>query len=108
MHNTLLVNIIQANTFETYIQIIKTIMFANMCSQILTTASPICVKMAEVALTWSMDTAVCVLRDTQALTAKQVRLTIVDHYNILLHLLLSHRPSYLLTCSCMFFNVHTF
>ena len=40
--------------------------------QILTTASQIDVKTAEVALTWSMDTAVCVLQDTQALTAKQV------------------------------------
>ena len=49
-------------------------MFTNICSQILTTASPIGVKMAEFALTWSMDTAVCVKRDTQALTAKQVRL----------------------------------
>ena len=60
----------------------ETFIFANICSQILTTARPICVKMAEVARTWSMDTAVCVLRDTQALTAKQVRLTILDHYSI--------------------------
>ena len=45
----------------------------------LTTASPIGVKMAEVALTWSMDTAVCVQQDTQALTAKQVRPTIINH-----------------------------
>ena len=49
------------------------------------TASPIGVKMAEVALTWSMDTAVRVLRDTQALTAKQVRLTMnIDHYIVLI------------------------
>ena len=52
--------------------------FANICSQILTTASQIGVKMAEVAPTWSMDTAVCVKQDTQALTAKQVKL-IINH-----------------------------
>ena len=35
--------------------------------------------MAEVALTWSMDTAVFVLQDIQAVTAKQVRLTIINN-----------------------------
>ena len=55
-------------------------MLANMCSHILTTVRPISVKMVEVAQTWSMDTAVCVLRDTQALTAKQVMPTVINHY----------------------------
>ena len=68
--------------YETIIHILKTIHFANICSQILTTASPIGVKMAEVALNWLMDTAVCVKLDTQALTAKQVRPTVIDHSSI--------------------------
>ena len=63
----------------------KTIDFANICSQILTTASQICVKIAEVALTWSMDTAVCVLRDTQERTAKQVRSTVIRAMHSFIH-----------------------
>ena len=53
-----------------------------MMLQVLTTASPIRANMAVSALTMVMATRVLALRDTQALTAKQVSPTAINQYLI--------------------------
>ena len=54
----------------------------DMILQVLTTASPIRANMAVSALTMVMPTRVRALPGTQALTVKQVRSTVINHYII--------------------------